>query len=251
MSGITADIVPEDGGGFVPRGAEVAQERAVFADARSFERERRLRHLVTVGGGWVFGTVMGAVAVACLGVMWHRPVPVPKLGVSFIHDNGVMEPPVLREDLPKGRFDVLLVNSARQYLIAREAYSWEGIARAYNTVSVMSAPAEQARYQAIMDPRNKDPENPRLLYGDTPSSAKVDVVAVKINLDPLTNNALTADFVAKVMAPGQPARFVRSQARMTWTPAEAVIPLEMQEAYDPAAIQFTSYSHNVNPEPGR
>lgn len=242
----TALGIPAAPDGFVPRGDQAATLRATLAESRQHARRARLRHLVTVGGGWVMAGTMGLVAAGAIALVLHRPVPRDRLAIAFVQD-GVYQAPVLREDLPKSRWEVLLRHTVLQYLYARENYSWEGVQGSYNRASALSAPAEQARYQkAMTDP--KDPQNPALKYGAGLGAGTATVTRALIQTDPATPNAITATFILRVQLPNQPAREERRLARMTWMPAEDKIPLAVQQQYDPAGIAFTHYDSNLDPE---
>lgn len=231
---------------FVPRGDEKAALAAVLAETRKAARRARLRHLVAVGGGWFMAGVMGCVAASALALVWHRPAPKDRLAVAFVTD-GVYEAPVLREDLPKSRREVLLRHSALQYLYGRENYSWESVQANYNRVSAMSAPAEQARYQKTMtDP--KDPQNPANRYGSGIGAGTAVVTRALIQEDRATPNALVAVFYVRERLPNQPPREVRKIARMSWMDAQDKIPLAIQQQFDPAGIAFTHYDSDLDPE---
>jgi len=85
--------------GYVPRGEKLTEMTRAIAAARGLERERRIRRLVTIGGGWVVAGMMSLIAAACLGVMWVRPVPQDRYYVAMMHDDGSYDAPRLREDL--------------------------------------------------------------------------------------------------------------------------------------------------------
>jgi len=236
--------------GYVPRGAQLTEITRAISSARGLERERRLRRLVTVGGGWAVAAFMTVVAGACLGVMWVRPVPRDLLYVAMMHGDGTYDAPQLREDLPRSQRDMLFRHSVIQYVFARENYSWEGVNANYQRASAMSAPAERDRYQtAMLDKRN--PENPAVIYGEGMNAAAVDVTAIQVRADPATPNAVDAMFVLRITAPNQAPRIIRKTARMTWMPAEDHIPPEIQQVYDPLGIAFTHYSSSPDPEAAR
>ena len=44
--------------GYVPRGADLTELRRASAAAHGLERERRIRRLVTIGGGWAVAGMM-------------------------------------------------------------------------------------------------------------------------------------------------------------------------------------------------
>ncbi len=113
--------------GYVPRGEELTEMTRAIAAARGLERERRIRRLVTIGGGWAVAAFMTVVATACLGVMWTRPAPRDHFYVAMMHDDGTYDAPRLREDLPRSQRDMLFRHSVVQYVFARENYSWEGV----------------------------------------------------------------------------------------------------------------------------
>ena len=236
--------------GYVPRGEELAEITRAIAAARGLERERRIRRLVTIGGGWAVAAFMTLVAAACLGVMWVRPVPRDRYYVAMMHDDGTYDAPQLRENLPRSQRDMLFRHSVIQYVFARENYSWEGVNANYQRASAMSAPAERDRYQTVMlDKRN--PENPAVIYGEGLNAATADVTAIQVRADPAAPNAVDAMFVLRVTAPNQAPRTIRKTARMTWMPAEDRIPPEIQQVYDPLGIAFTHYSSSPDPEGAR
>ena len=236
--------------GYVPRGEGLAEITRAISSARSLERERRIRRLVTIGGGWAVAAFMTAVAVMCLGVMWTRPAPRDRYYVAMMHDDGTYDAPQLREDLPRSLRDMLFRHSVIQYVFARENYSWEGVNANYRRASAMSAPTERDRYQSVMlDKRNS--ENPTVLYGEGLAAATADVTAIQVRIDPATPNAVDAMFVLKITAPNQAPRIIRKTARMTWLPAEDHIPPEIQQVYDPLGIAFTHYSSSPDPEAAR
>ena len=236
--------------GYVPRGKERAAVSRAISAARGLERERRIRRLVTIAGGWAVAAFMTLVAAACLGVMWVRPAPRDLLYVALVHDDGTFDTPHLREDLPRSQRDMLFRHTVIQYVFARESYSWEGVNASYKRASAMSAPEERDRYQAVMlDKRN--PDNPAVVYGEGLNAALVDVTAIQVRTDPATPNAVDAMFVLKVTAPNQAPRTIRKTARMTWMPAEDRIPPTIQQVYDPAGIAFTHYASSPEPETAR
>ena len=236
--------------GYVPRGSDLSELRRANAVTHGLERERRLRRLVTIGGGWVVAGMMTSVTVACLAVMWVRPLPRDRFYVAMLHDDGTYDAPEVREDLPRRQREILFRHTVIQYVFARENYSWEGVNANYLRTSAMSAPAERDRYQAVMlDKRN--PENPAVVYGDGLNAAMADVTAVQVRPDPASPNAVDAMFVVKITAPNQAPQIVRKTARMTWMPAEDRIPAAIQELYDPAGIAFTHYSSTIDPEAER
>jgi type IV secretory pathway component VirB8 len=233
--------------GYALRGAELAEVTRAIAAARGLERERRVRRIVTICGGWAVAAMMSIVSAVCLGVMWIRPVPQDRLFVAVLHDDGTYDAPQVREDLPRGRRDMLFRHTVAQYVFARENYSWEGVNANYRRASAMSAPAERDRYQAVMLDR-RHPENPAVVYGDGLNAAIVDVTAIQVKADPASPNAVDAVFLLKVTAPNQAPRTVRKTARMTWMPAEDRIPPEIQQVYDPLGIAFTHYTSTPDPD---
>jgi type IV secretory pathway component VirB8 len=236
--------------GYVPRGEKLTEMTRAIAAARGLERERRIRRLVTIGGGWAVAGMMSLIAAACLGVMWVRPVPQDRYYVAMMHDDGSYDAPRLREDLPRSQRDTLFRHTVVQYVFARENYSWEAVNANYQRASAMSAPAERDRYQtAMLDKRN--PENPAVIYGEGLNAAAVDVTAIQVRADPATPNAVDAMFVLKVTLPNQAPRTIRKTARMTWMPAEDRIPPEIQQIYDPLGIAFTHYSSTLDPDGAR
>lgn len=232
------------------KGEALAEVTRAVAAARGMERERRIRRLLTVSGGWVVAGIMGAVAVASLAVMATRPVPRDLVYVAVLHDDGTYDAPVVREDLPQSRRDVLFRHAVIQYVYARENYSWEGVNASYRRASAMSTPAERDRYQTVMrDSRN--PENPAVLYGDGLNAGIADVVAIQVKADPASPNAVDAVFMVKITAPNQAPRTIRKTARMTWMRAEDRIPLEIQQQIDPAGIAFSHYTSTFDPDAAR
>ena len=236
--------------GFGVKNEALAHVMQAVAATRELERERRIRRLVTVSGGWIAAGIMGAVAVTCLGVMVVRPVPRDLVYVAMLHDDGTYDAPVVREDLPQSRRDMLFRHTVIQYVQARENYSWEGVNANYRRASAMSTPAERDRYQTVMrSPHN--PENPAVLYGDGLNAGIADVVAIQVKVDPAAPNAVDAVFLLKVSAPNQAPRTVRKTARMTWMPADDRIPLEVQQQFDPAGIAFSNYVSTPDPDAAR
>jgi type IV secretory pathway component VirB8 len=236
--------------GYVPRGNERVEVTRAIAAARGLERERRIRRLVTIAGGWTVAAFMTVVAAACLGVMWVRPVPRDLLYVAMMHDDGTYDAPRLREDLPRSQRDMLFRHTVIQYVFARENYSWEGVNANYLRASAMSAPDERDRYQAVMlDKRN--PDNPAVVHGEGLNASNADVTAIQVRADPAAPNAVDAMFVLKVTAPNQAPRTIRKTARMTWMAAEDRIPPVIQQVYDPAGIAFTHYASSPDPETAR
>src|SRR4051794_11486704 len=71
--GAMSDVVPAPG--LALRGEALRDVTSAIAAARAFDRERRARRALNVGGGWAVAGMMTLVAAACLGVMWNRPVP--------------------------------------------------------------------------------------------------------------------------------------------------------------------------------
>jgi type IV secretory pathway component VirB8 len=236
--------------GYVPRSEGLTEITRAVSAARGLERERRIRRLVTIAGGWAVATFMTLVAAACLGVMWTRPAPRDLLYVALVHDDGTFDTPHLREDLSRSQRDMLFRHTVIQYVFARENYSWEGVNANYLRASAMSAPEERDRYQAVMlDKRN--PDNPAVVYGEGLNAAVVDVTAIQVRADPATPNAVDAMFVLKVTAPNQAPRTIRRTARMTWLAAEDRIPPEIQQIYDPLGIAFTHYASTPDPDATR
>lgn len=242
------DVAP--GVGMALRGEALRDVTRAVAAARDFDRQRRVRRLLTVGGGWAVAGMMTAVAVACMGVMWNRPVPRDRFYMTVLHDDGTYDAPKVRDDLPRSRRAMLFRHTVVQYVLGRENYSWEGVNANYRQVSAMSSPAERDRYQAIMLDRH-NPENPAVLYGEGPSAAIADVTAIQVQADPASPNAVAAMFVVKITAPNRLPRTIRKTARMTWMPAEGVIPAEIQQTYDPMGIAFTHYSSTPDPDAAR
>lgn len=236
--------------GYALRGEALAESTRVFKVVDDLERERRIRRLVTIGGGWAVAAMMTGVAAVCLGVMWVRPVPQDRIWLTVMHDDGTYDPPAVREDLPRSQQAILFRYTVEQYVKARENYSWEGINANYKRASAMSAPAELARYQGVMLDR-KHPENPAVLYGDGLNAAIADVGNIVVRLDPNSPNAVVASFVLKITPPNLPPRTVRKTAVMTWMDARDRIPPEVQQQFDPAGIAFTHYSSNPDPDAPR
>ena len=233
--------------GFVPRGAAVQQLHADIKATRRIERDRRLRHLVTVGGGWFMAGVMGLVATGALALVWNRPAPKDRLAIAFARDDGSYEPPTLREDLPATRRDVLFRYTVIQHVYARENYTWEGVNANYRQVSATTTPEERARYQAIMlDPKNK--ENPAVRFGTGPGATTANVEAIKVVSDRSAPNAVAAQFILRVRPPHGPPRDERHTARMTWMDAADKIPLAVQQQHAPAGIAFSHYESIIDPE---
>jgi type IV secretory pathway component VirB8 len=236
--------------GFALRGEALQEVTRAIATARGLERERRIRRLITVGGGWAVAAMMTAVAAASLGVMWKRPVPQDRFYVSVLHDDGTYEAPVVREDLPRSQRDLLFRHTVIQYVLGRENYSWEGVNANYRRVSAMSAPDERDRYQAIMLDR-RNPENPSVLYGEGLGAAVADVTAIQVQADPASPYAVDAVFLLKITAPNQAPRTLRKTARMTWMAAEDRIPADVQQMFDPMGIAFSHYSSTPDPDAAR
>ena len=236
-----------DHSGLVLRGEALQEATRAMNAVASLDRERRIRRLVTVGGGWVMAMLMGGVAAAALGVMWVRPVPRDRVYVAVLHDDGTYDAPIAREDLSASRKEMLFRYSVVQYVKARENYSWEGVNINYRRVSAMSSPTERDRYQAVMIDR-RNPDNPAVLYGDGLNAAIADVTAIQVRSDPASPNSVDAVFLVKITAPNQAPRTIRKTARLTWMPAEDRIPPEVQQEFDPLAIAFTHYSST--PDPG-
>lgn len=219
-----------------------------MSSSRGFEKERRLRRLIIIGGGWVAAGMMTCVAVGALAILWNHPVPQDRFHVSIQHDDGTYEPSVAREDLSASRRAMLLRHTVIEYVKSRENYSYEGVNGNYRKASVLSAPGERERYQNLMlDKRN--PLNPVVLYGDGVNARIADVQGnIRIRIKPDSPNAVDALFVVKVTAPGQRDRMVPKTATMTWMPAEDQIPIETQTEYDPLGIAFTHYNSDINPD---
>lgn len=236
--------------GLMLRGEALEQAKRAFAAVDGLERERRIRRLTTVGGGWLVAVMMTAVAGACLAVMWVRPVPQDRHWVAVLHSDGTYDPPVVRDNLTADRKAILFRYSVEQYVKARENYSWEGINAGYRRAAAMSAPAERARYQALMTDR-KNPDNPAVLYGDGINAATADVGSIVIRTDPNAPYAVSASFVVRITPPNLPPRTIRKTAVMTWADASNEIPPELQQQADPAGIAFTHYSSNIEPEAPR
>lgn len=237
--------------GFVPRAHEVAEQDRAVAGFRAMECERKLWRLFTVAGGWVFGVCMTVMAGGAVALLVHRPAPHDRLIAVPLGNETPYQPPVLVEDLPRSRSDILLRHSLREFIKANESYSWEGDRHNYNLVSAMSDPALRAKFQAIRNDK-KNPENPAVIYGTGPGAGKADVIAMKINIDEASPNAPTAQIVVRITTPGKPDRTVSKTASMTWAPPPAggwetdqdPIPLEIQQQYDPMGItigHYTSY----------
>ena len=232
------------------RNEAVRQMNEAMAAARSFERERRTRRAVTIGGGWIVAAMFAGIAIASLGVMWNRPVPRDRFLVSILHDDGSYDAPIIREDLPVSRREMLFRHSVIQYVLARENYTYQGVNANYRLVSAMSTPKERDRYQAVMtDARN--PANPAVMYGDGPNSATVDVTGIQVHADPASAYAVDAVLLVKIIAPNKPERTIRKTARMTWVSAEAEIPADIQQRYDPAGIAFDAYLSTPDPDTAR
>ena len=107
--------------------SDMAEVTRAIAAARGLERERRIRRLVTIGGGWAVAGMMAAVAAGCLGVIWVRPVPRDRIYVAVLHADGTYDAPQARDDLPRSRRDMLFRHTVIQYVFARENYSWESV----------------------------------------------------------------------------------------------------------------------------
>jgi type IV secretory pathway component VirB8 len=236
--------------GYVPRGEERDGIARALAGVRALEREGRMRRLVTVFGGWAMAAFMTLVALACLAVMWKRPVPQDRLHVALIHDDGSYEAPQLREDLPASQRDLLFRHTVIEYVRAREDYTWEGVNANYVRTSAMSAPEERDRYQAVMLDR-RNPGNPAVVYGEGANAAMAYVTAIQVRVDPAARFAVDAMFVVRVTAPNQAPQTIRKTARMTWMPAADRIPPEVQQLYDPAGVAFTHYASTPDPEAAR
>jgi len=233
--------------GFAPRGEGLKEAQRAMAHVDGMERERRIRRLVTIGGGWVVAAMMTAVAGGCLAVMWARPVPQDRPFVIVMRDDGSYAPAQVRDDLGASQKAVLFRHTVEQYVKARENYTWEGINGLYRQASAMSAPAERARYQALMlDP--KSPENPGVLYGEGINAASADVTSIVVRSDPNAPFSVAASFVLKVQPPNLPARYFRKTATMSWMDARDAIPPAIQQQYDPAGISFAHYASNIDPE---
>jgi len=232
---------------FALKGEGLTGTTRAIAAVRGLERERRIRRLVTIGGGWAVAGMMSLTAAACLGVMWVRPVPQDRLYIAVLHDDGTYDAPAAREDLPRSQRDMLFRHTVIQYVFARENYSWEGVNANYRRASAMSAPAERDRYQSVMLDR-RHPENPAVVYGEGLNAATADVMAIQVKADPASPNAVDAVFLVRITAPNQPPRTIRKTARMTWMPAADRIPPEIQQVHDPLGIAFTHYTATPDPE---
>jgi hypothetical protein len=106
--------------GYVPHGSDLGELRRASAATHGLERERRIRRLVTISGGWVVAGMMTTVAVACLAVMWIRLVPRDRFYVTILHDDGTYNAPEVREDLSRYQRDLLFRHTVIQYVFARE-----------------------------------------------------------------------------------------------------------------------------------
>lgn len=236
--------------GFALRGEALHEITHAVAAARGLERERRVRRALSIGGGWAVAGMMTVVAGACLAVMWNRPIPQDRIYVSVLHDDGTYDAPIVREDLPRSQREMLFRHTIVEYIKARENYTWEAENANYRRASAMSAPVERDRYQSVMLDR-KNPDNPETLYGSGTNAATADVVAVQVQVDPASPNAVAAVFLVKVTPPNQEPRTIRKTARMTWMPAAGLIPAAVQTEYDPAGIAFTHYSSTPDPDAKR
>ena len=233
--------------GFAPRGQALHDAQRAMAHVDGMERERRIRRIVTIGGGWAVAGMMTAVAAGCLAVMWARPVPQDRPFVIVMRDDGSYAPALIRDDLAASQKAMLFRYTVEQYVKARENYTWEGVNSLYKKVSAMSAPAERARYQALMlDPKN--PENPAVLYGDGINAASADVTSIVVRPDPNAPFSVSASFVLKVQPRDLPPRYFRKTATMSWMDARDTIPPAVQQQYDPAGIAFAHYASNIDPE---
>ena len=233
--------------GFVPQGQALHDAQHAMAHVDGMERERRIRRIVTVCGGWAFGGMMTVVAAGCLAVMWARPVPQDRPFVIVLREDWTVVSTTPRDDLSDGQKAMLFRHTVEQYVKARENYTWESVNGLYKKVSAMSAPAERARYQTLMlDPKN--PDNPAVLYGDGINAASADVTSIVVRPDPNAPFSVSASFVLKVQPRDLPPRYFRKTATMTWMDARDTIPIPIQQQYDPAGIAFAHYASNIDPE---
>jgi hypothetical protein len=244
--------------GLVLRGDASQEVQAHFADVRSLERERRRMRRVGFWGGWMMAGMMTGVAGLFAGIYLHRPVPRDQLYVAVMHDDGTYEPPVMRDDLTRSQRSMVLRYTLGEYIRCREEYSWESINALYRRCSAMSDLKEQARYQQpILDDAN--PQNPYRLYGTGASAGRAEVVAMRMQIDPSSPNAVNA-FVAvrltppdKLTAGGGTAapKRVRKVIHLTWDDPDIPLPMEVQQMFDPAGIVITHYASDLDPDSPR
>ena len=142
---MTGTTVPP---GYVPRGERLAEITRAISSARGLEQERRIRRLVTIGGGWAMAGMMSLIATACLGVMWTRPAPRDHFYIAMMHGDGTCR---LRGR--RGATAHAFLAFRHQYKVRRE-YSWEGVNANYRRAS-RERTGERDRYRAVAaDKRN-------------------------------------------------------------------------------------------------
>lgn len=250
-----SDVAVDDG--FVLRGAARAEAEHVFAEVRSLERERRRMRRIGVYGGWAVAGMMTCVAGLFGGIYLHRPVPRDVLYVAVMHDDGTYEPPAPRDDLSRSQRQMVLRYTLGEYIKCREEYSWESVNALYRRCSAMSSPDEQQRYQApILN--DQDPANPYRLYGTGDKAGRVEVVAVRLQTDPSSPNSVNAFVTERLIPPANlsaggssatPMR-VRKIVHLTFDQPEDQLPMEVQQAFDPAGVVITHYTSDVDPQGG-
>ena len=227
--------------GVALQGPALRQVTEAIEASRRDERDRRIRRLVTVAGGWAAAGMMTVVAGGALAMMATRPVPKDVLHVGLVHEDGSYEPPLAREDLSQSRRNILFVYTVTEYIRARENYTWEGINAQFLKAANMSAPAERERYRAIMLDK-KNPRNPEVVYGNTVDAAVAEVRDIRVKPNPASPYTVDATFELQITSPSRPKKIVRKTARMVWADAQDTIPITVQQRYDPAGIAFTHYT---------
>jgi type IV secretion system protein VirB8 len=229
-----ADIETPPAAGFVARGADLKEREVAFRAVHSLEHDRRRMAFLTGFGGWIVSCVLAVLLALAILLVLHRPVPHDRLLVTVLHDDGTYTPPEPISEAPPAEHELAVKNVMFNYVVARESYTWEAIQHDYDEVSALSAPDEQARYQAFI--LGSDPERPTVKYGKAG-----DVSVSNVHVFRVAPNAMEVHFVrTERMEHGEASSRERMIARITYAPSQA-IPVTVLQQYDPAGILITKY----------
>ncbi|MBY0396147.1 MAG: virB8 family protein [Thermoleophilia bacterium] len=147
----------------VPADAETLA--AYFAQVRSFEADRLRSLRRSQRLAWTVAVVAAVVAAsACLAVAALTPLKTVEPIVFRVDaSTGIVDAVHDLRGGPQTQTEAVARYFVAQYLRAREGYAHAEAEHQFRTVSLLSAPAEQARYVAWF--RGSNPESPQVTLG--------------------------------------------------------------------------------------
>jgi hypothetical protein len=172
----------------------------------------------------------------------HRPVAEDRFVIAVVRSDGTWEPPVERSKLPPEERQILLQHSMLRFISSWEGYVFRANQSNYNFISAVTAGEPlRAHYQRRFAPGA--PGNVDEKYGP---DAQREVLVAELFPVPGSPFAFDAAMLVRLKRPSA-ITCQRWVARITYKEdTKHIIPLAVQQVYNPADIIFVSYDSHVD-----